>query len=179
MHTLIIANTWSSSMTCLNVLRGRGSFWGGIIIHLDCRSPDRLVRKELHYSPLVTDAVLAIRLPNIDPCDTSPLVVWRHGLSAVPFTTHRDVQSWPCMLPLLVTAHQVKTDWDIWQKIKQLSNVLCPALSATAQTETDALMDFHWRSFILIYLFYCTRIVPGKSHKGQPYKTHIINKKPC
>lgn len=57
---LIIANTWSSNITGLNVLSDRwDEVFLGEIIHLDCRSPDRLVRKGLHNSSCATDGVLS------------------------------------------------------------------------------------------------------------------------
>lgn len=142
------------------------SFWGGIIIHLDCRSPDILKGASL-FTPHDRRSVSYPSshywsLWHFTACCLATWIVSRAFYNA-PW---RDVQSWPCMLPLLVTAHQVKTDWD-------------KAAVHRLWAQTRRRKQMHSWTFTegLSYWFICF-IVPGKSHKEQPYKIHIINKKP-
>lgn len=109
-HALIIAKTWSSSVTRLNVLSDRWDevFWGGII-HLDCMILGRLVRKKkLHNSSCVS----IICLHTIDHRDTSLLVVWQHRFS--PTLLQRTVTSShvptlkSCVVPLSVKQRQIE-----------------------------------------------------------------------
>lgn len=143
MHSLIIANTWSSGMTCLNVLGGRWVFFGGIT-HLDCRSPDRRVRKELHNSSCVTDGVLSvfIRLIIVTPrcflsgnIDFQPQIyntLWR----PIVFLHLKEGLFLFLSLPIRQRHLQV-SDTSEKKKKKQLSDVFYLSLNSNTETKTD------------------------------------------
>lgn len=84
-HALIIAKTWSSRITRLNVLSDR---W-------DCTILGRLVRKKASQL-ILCDRRSVICLHTIDHCDTSQLVVWQHRFS-------------PTLLQHTVTSNHVST----------------------------------------------------------------------
>lgn len=140
-HALIIANTWSSGVTCLNVLSGRWDevFWGEIS-HLDCRSPDRLVRKEHRNSSCATGGVLFVFTQLI----IVTLVVWQHWFSATLLqhtvtSNHVPVLERSPALFLFLSLPISRRQKEIFhqKKNKNKTTVFNLSLRTNAETKTD------------------------------------------